>query len=87
MFTQENDKVKTAQNNHQIQSLNWSKKTSKVNQVSAVKSKIQKWTESYATPVDEIFRAHLRCLENSHNRKSDFTVQQWPPLKKEILCT
>lgn len=84
MFTQENNKVKTAQNNHQVLSLNWSKKkTSRVNQVSVVKSKIQKQTESYATPVEEILSAHLMCLENSPNRISDFAVQQWPPQKKK----
>lgn len=57
-----------------------------MNQVSLVNSKTPKWTESYTTPMEETYGAHLRCLENT--AKSDFAVQKWSPhqKKKEIRC-
>lgn len=47
MFTQENDKVKTTENNHQLQSLDWSYKASEVNQVSYADEQNSERTKLY----------------------------------------
>jgi len=43
MFTHENDKAKTTENNHQLQSLNWSYKAMKVNRVLHADEQNSEW--------------------------------------------